>query len=193
MRTWHVRFSHWREQNPPWPCLVWVNLLGIMQCLSNHVKLHSRLFIPIQQCKRELNRALSSMFMISWILSLTCQQTSSTNILWFSTIFWSCLFYSALMKCCCLKISALSKTVCCCTVFCASFLVFFKMRIFWTTHKTRKMMKDATIWTPWHHQEWPTLAWLESPKPWRKHWAPVQGRSKKNKCKTSWWILLMHV
>ena len=24
----------------------------------------------------------------------------------------------------------------------------------------------------WHHQEWPTLAWLESPKPWRKHWAP---------------------
>ena len=29
--------------------------------------------------------------------------------------------------------------------------------------------KLTTTRTPWHHQEWPTLAWLESPKPWRKH------------------------
>ena len=61
-------------------------------------------------------------------------------------------------------------------------------------------MKDATIRTPWHHQEWPTLAWLESPRPWRKHWAPVQGRSKKNTMQNimmylidSYWFISIHI
>ena len=57
---------------------------------------------------------------------------------------------------------------------CARFLWFYHLLN--NTHD----VKEATIRTPWHHQELPTLAWLEYPKPWRKHWAPVQWRSNKN-------------